>query len=70
VRRDDLCHADELVIRNETPDVGVTVLVDGHVVAEVNGATPVRIALGERRALLAVLPEATFFRRYRAVFGS
>jgi NAD+ kinase len=60
----------ELVIRNETPDVGVTVLVDGHAVAEVNGATPVRIALGERRALLAVLPEATFFRRYRAVFGS
>src|SRR5919202_5211785 len=60
----------ELVIRNETADVGVTLLVDGHAVAEVNGATPVRIALGERRALLAVLPEATFFRRYRAVFGS
>jgi NAD+ kinase len=60
----------ELEIRNETGDVGVTVLVDGHAVADVNGATPIRIALGDRRALLAVLPEATFFRRYRETFGS
>jgi NAD+ kinase len=60
----------ELEIRNETADVGVTVLVDGHVVVDLNDATPIRIRLGERRSLLAVLPEATFFRRYRAVFGS
>jgi NAD+ kinase len=60
----------ELEIRNETPDVGVSVLVDGHLVAEVNGAPPITIALGKRRALLAVLPEATFFRRYRETFGS
>ena len=59
-----------LEIRNETADVGVTVLVDGHIVAELNGATPITIALGERRSLLAVLPEATFFRRYRETFGS
>jgi NAD+ kinase len=60
----------ELEIRNETGDVGVTVLVDGHAVAELTGPTPIRIALGPRRSLLAVLPEATFFRRYRQVFGS
>jgi NAD+ kinase len=60
----------ELEIRNETADVDVTVLVDGHAVAEVTRATPIRIALGSRRSLLAVLPEATFFRRYRDVFGS
>ena len=60
----------ELEIRNETPDVGVSVLVDGHLVAEVNGATPITIGLGERRSLLATLPEATFFRRYRETFGS
>ncbi len=60
----------ELEIRNETPDVGVTVLVDGHSVAEVNGASPIKIRLGERRALLATLPEATFFRRYRETFAS
>ncbi len=59
----------ELEIRNETADVGVTVLVDGHAVTELTGTTPIRIALGERRSLLAVLPEATFFRRYRAIFG-
>jgi NAD+ kinase len=60
----------ELEIGNQTGDVAVTVLVDGHAVAEVNGATPIRIALGPRRSLLGVLPEATFFRRYRDVFGS
>ena len=47
----------ELEIRSETADVDVTVLVDGHPVAEVTRATPIRIALGARRSLLAVLPE-------------
>jgi NAD+ kinase len=60
----------ELEIRNETTDVGATVIVDGHALAEMNDATPIRIRLGERRSVLAVLPEATFFRRYRAVFAS
>jgi NAD+ kinase len=60
----------ELEIRNETSDVGATVLVDGHVVAELNDAAPIRIRLGERWSLLAVVPEATFFRRYRQTFGS
>jgi NAD+ kinase len=60
----------ELQIRNTTPDVGVTVLVDGHGVAELEGSAPITIRLGERRALLATLPEATFFRRYRETFGS
>jgi NAD+ kinase len=60
----------DLEIRNETPDVGVSVLVDGHSVGEVDDKTPITIRLGERRALLATLPEATFFRRYRETFGS
>jgi NAD+ kinase len=60
----------ELEIRNTTADVGVSVLVDGHGVAELNGTDPIRMRLGERRALLATLPEATFFRRYRETFGS
>jgi NAD+ kinase len=60
----------ELDIRKETGDVGVTVLVDGHAVAELSDASPIRIALGAKRTLLAVVPEATFFRRYRDVFGS
>jgi NAD+ kinase len=60
----------ELEIRNETADVGVTVLADGHPVVELRGPKSIRIALGARRSLLAAVPEATFFRRYRDVFGS
>ena len=59
-----------LEIRNHTPDVGATILVDGHPLADVDGSGLVSIALGERKALLATLPEATFFRRYRETFGS
>ena len=61
-----------LEIRNETPDVGGTVLVDGHVLADLEPGfrAPISVRLGERRALLAALPEATFFRRYRETFGS
>jgi len=60
----------DLEIRNRTLDVGVTVIVDGHALAELDGEAPISVRLGERRALLATLPEATFFRRYREIFGS
>jgi NAD+ kinase len=59
----------DLEIRNETPDVNVTVLVDGHQLKEV-GHSPIGVGLGKKRSLLATLPEATFFRRYRETFGS
>src|SRR6266511_2554470 len=60
----------ELQIRNQTPDVEVTVLVDGHALAGVGTGAPIVVRLGEQRSLLATLPEATFFRRYRETFGS
>jgi NAD+ kinase len=62
----------ELEIRNQTPDVGVTVLVDGHMLVDLEAGSPapIDVRLGDRRALLAMLPEATFFRRYRETFGS
>jgi NAD+ kinase len=60
----------DLEIRNQTPDVDVTVLVDGHQLAEVGSGSPIMIRLGEERSLLATLPETTFFRRYRETFGS
>jgi NAD+ kinase len=60
----------QLEIRNTTPDVGVTVIVDGHVIAEGDGGTPITVRLGDRRALLGTLPEVTFFRRYRETFAS
>jgi NAD+ kinase len=60
----------DLVAWNRTPDVGVTVLVDGHELAVLGHGDSVSARLGERPALLAVLPEATFFRRYRETFAS
>jgi NAD kinase len=50
--------------------VDVTVLVDGHPLTDVGHGSPITIQLGEQRSLLATLPEATFFRRYRETFGS
>jgi NAD+ kinase len=60
----------ELEIRNETPDVAAAVIVDGHAVGDVRHGGHALVRLGDRRALLATLPEVTFFRRYREVFGS
>jgi NAD+ kinase len=60
----------DLEIRNQTPDVDVSVIVDGHQLAEVGVGIPIKIRLGEQQSLLATLPEATFFRRYRETFGS
>jgi NAD+ kinase len=59
----------ELEIRNETPDVGASVIVDGHELAVLGGGERIVVRLGDRRALLATLPEMTFFRRYRETFG-
>jgi len=55
---------------NRTPDVGVTVLVDGHMLCTLGQDEAVHVQLGERPALLALLPEATFFQRYRETFAS
>jgi len=48
----------------------VTVLVDGHPLKDVGQGSPISIRLSEQRSLLATLPEATFFSRYRDTFGS
>jgi NAD+ kinase len=60
----------DLQIRNMTPDVDVTVLVDGHPLTDAGQAPRISIGLAEQRSLLATLPEVTFFRRYRETFGS
>ena len=60
----------DVVIRNRTPDVPATVLVDGHAVGEVDGGAGLRVRLGEQRSRLATLPESMFFRRYRETFAS
>jgi NAD+ kinase len=60
----------DLVVRNFTPDVAVTVLVDGHRLGDLGSGAEVTVRLGDQRTLLATLPEATFFRRYRETFAS
>jgi NAD+ kinase len=57
-------------VRNETLDVDVTVLVDGHELTGLETGATVSVRLGDRPALLAVLPEATFVHRYRETFAS
>ena len=57
-----------LSVVNRTPDVPVTVLVDGREVGELAPEQQLAIDVGARKALLALLPEVTFFSRYRDVF--
>jgi len=58
----------DLVVTNETPDVWVTALADGHVFSEIPPGGSMRVRLGPQRTLLATLPESTFFSRYRQTF--
>jgi NAD+ kinase len=64
----------ELVVRNETnPDREHTVakvIADGVVVGELAPGRQAAVRLGDRRGLLALLPEMTFFHRYRDTFAS
>jgi NAD kinase len=57
-----------LRVTNRTADRGVTVLVDGHRVGELTAGDPLDVGLGRETCLLALLPEVTFFTRYRKVF--
>ena len=60
----------DLGVRNRTADVAMTVLVDGHAFVEIEPGGAFSVALGDARSLLAVLPESTFFRRYRETFAA
>jgi NAD+ kinase len=60
----------DLRVHNETPDVAATVVADGHALTELAPGSDVRVALDDAHALLATLPERTFFRRYREKFAS
>jgi NAD+ kinase len=60
----------DLEVTNETADVPVAVIVDGHQVGQLSESDSVTIRLADERSLLATLPESTFFRRYRDTFAS
>jgi NAD+ kinase len=53
---------------NETRGVPVAVLVDGQPVGELDEGEQLSVDVGKQRARLALLPEVTFFSRYREVF--
>ncbi|MEX2212269.1 MAG: NAD(+)/NADH kinase [Gaiellaceae bacterium] len=59
----------EIVVRNLTPDVGLSVTLDGHVFDELTTGGEMRIRLDDRHARLATLAERSFFRRYRETFA-
>jgi NAD+ kinase len=58
----------ELTLRNASADVDAGVLVDGQQVGDLPPGASLSIGLGEQRSLLAMLPETTFFSRYRETF--
>ncbi len=56
-------------IHNETPDVALAVIADGHRFADAAPGESLSVRLGEERSLLATLPDATFVTRYRGAFA-
>lgn len=60
----------DVEIENRTEDVPAALLVDGRPSGELAAGERVVVRLGEQSSLLAHLPEATFFRRYRETFAS
>src|SRR5215211_6626323 len=60
----------DLQVTNLSASVAVAVLADGHQIGELSAGDSVTVRLAEQRSLLATLPEATFFRRYRETFAS
>ncbi len=57
-----------LRVTNRTSDVGLSLIADGHEVAELGPADCATVGLAEDRSYLALLPEVTFFTRYHDVF--
>ena len=57
-----------LSVTNQTPDVPVTVVVDGHRVGELTSGESFAVDVGAEKGRLALLPEVTFFTRLRDVF--
>jgi NAD+ kinase len=55
-------------VANRSKDPPVTVLIDGHPVAELERDGEIAVAIGPDQSRLAILPEVTFFSRYNEVF--
>jgi NAD+ kinase len=60
----------ELTVTNVTRDGPAKVIADGQPVGELPVGRTATVRLGDRHALLALLPEMTFFHRYRETFAT
>jgi NAD+ kinase len=60
----------DLSVRNEAPKSPAKLIADGVAIGELGERQQAIVRLGERRGLLALLPEMTFFHRYRETFAS
>jgi NAD+ kinase len=60
----------ELNVRNETRNAAAKVIADGVAIGELGEGGQATVRLGGRRGLLALLPEMTFFHRYRETFAT
>jgi NAD+ kinase len=60
----------DVVVTNLTAGLETTVLVDGQAVGALATGEKAVVRVGTQPSLLATLPEATFFSRYAATFGS
>jgi NAD+ kinase len=58
----------DLTVTNRSAEHRVTVLVDGNAVGELGRDSSLSVGIGEETCGLALLPEVTFFGRYREVF--
>src|SRR4051794_16149108 len=59
----------DVTITNLTPELDVTVLVDGQPVGKLATGAEASVRVGDQHTVLATLPEVTFFTRYAATFG-
>jgi NAD+ kinase len=59
-----------LAVRNDSADVSLSVLVDGHPFERMGMGERAEVSCGGERGKLALLPEVTFLRRFREVFAS
>lgn len=59
----------ELAVKNVTRDGPAMVITDGQQIGELAVGATATVRLGEGRALLALLPEMTFFHRYSETFA-
>ncbi|MFL5926279.1 MAG: NAD(+)/NADH kinase [Gaiellaceae bacterium] len=59
----------DATITNLTPELDMTVLVDGQPVGKLATGAEASVRVGDQHTVLATLPEVTFFTRYAATFG-